>query len=100
MHQTQWRNTLHQIFIYKSYTKWKKSTPNFYVKKVTLYSVRITSKTENFTPNNKTFTLNLVFLHQIRKNLEETLKCLHQIKSICTSNCMVSSAINDKFGEW
>ena len=47
-------------------------TANFYFKKVTPYSERIISKTESFTPNNKIFTLNLNFLHQIKNILHQT----------------------------
>ena len=46
--------------------------PNFYFNKVTPNSEKITRKTKNFTPNNKTFTINLFFIHQIRKILHET----------------------------
>ena len=34
---------------------------NFYFKKVTPYSEKITRKTKNYAPNNKTFTPNLFF---------------------------------------
>ena len=58
-------------------------TPKFYFKKVTPYSEKIICKTKNFTPKNKTFTLNLIFFHKARKILNETLlnKFLHQIRS-------------------
>ena len=36
-------------------------TPNFYFQKVTPYSKKITRKTKDFTPNNKTSTPNLFF---------------------------------------
>ena len=53
-------------------------TPNFYFKKVTPYSEKITRKTKNFTPYNKTFTPNLFFFffspHQMREILHKTLK--------------------------
>ena len=54
-------------------------TPNFYSKKVTPHSEINTRKTKNFTPTNKTFTQNPIFFNQIRKFLQETLKCLQQI---------------------
>ena len=41
-------------------------TPKFYFKKVTPYSEKIICKTKNFTPKNKTFTLNLIFFHKAR----------------------------------
>ena len=74
MLNTKWKKTLNSIMSY--------FTANFYFKKVTPYSERIISKTESFTPNNKIFTLNLNFLHQIRKNLHKKIKFLHQIKNI------------------
>ena len=57
-------------------------TPKFYFKKVTPHSEKIIRKTKNFTPKNKTFTLNLIFFHKARKLLNETLnKFLHKIRS-------------------
>ena len=48
-------------------------TPNFYFKKVTPYSEKITRKTKNSTPNKKTFTPSNFFSHQISKILHEKL---------------------------
>ena len=54
----------------------KKSTPNsimryftpiFFFKKGAPYLEKITRKTKNFTPNNKTLTPNQFFFHQVRK---------------------------------
>ena len=42
-------------------------TPKFYFKKVTPYSEKIICKTKNFTPKNKTFTLNLIFFTKPEK---------------------------------
>ena len=56
--------------------------PNFYFKKVTRYSEKIRRKTENFIPNNKIFTPDLIFFHQMGNILHETLKFLHQIRNI------------------
>ena len=75
---------LHQTFIWKIYQTqtWNILHQNFILKKLTPYSEKIICKTKNFTPKNKTFTLNLIFFHKARKILNETLnKFLHKIRS-------------------
>ena len=41
---------------------------------VTLYSEKITRKTKNFTPNNKTVTSNLIFFSPNQKNFIQNVK--------------------------